>query len=87
VVEQLAANLRTEFPGGGGFSASNFWRMKAFFEAYIGLGKLAPLVREIGWSHNLAILKRCKDPLQRDPIFPVYIQRPYSYHEPRPPSQ
>ena len=61
VVEQLAADLRAEFPGVGGFSASNLWRMKAFFEAYTGLEKLAPLVREIGWSHNLAILERCKD--------------------------
>lgn len=66
VVEQLAADLRTEFPGVGGFSASNLWRMKAFFEAYTGLEKLAPLVREIGWSHNLAILERCKDPLERE---------------------
>jgi predicted nuclease of restriction endonuclease-like (RecB) superfamily len=40
--------------------------MKAFFEAYTGLEKLAPLVREIGWSHNLAILERCKDPLERE---------------------
>ena len=66
VVEQLATDLRTEFPGVGGFSASNLWRMKAFFEAYTGLEKLAPLVREIGWSHNLAILERCKDPLERE---------------------
>ncbi|MGX9366626.1 PDDEXK nuclease domain-containing protein [Desulfoplanes sp. PS50] len=66
VVEQLAADLRTEFPGVGGFSASNLWRMKAFFEAYSGIEKLAPLVREIGWSHNLAILERCKDPLERE---------------------
>lgn len=66
VVEQLAADLRTEFPGVGGFSASNLWRMKAFFEAYTGLEKLAPLVREIGWSHNLAVLERCKDPLERE---------------------
>jgi predicted nuclease of restriction endonuclease-like (RecB) superfamily len=66
VVEQLAADLRTEFPGVGGFSSSNLWRMKAFFEAYTGREKLAPLVREIGWSHNLAILERCKDPLERE---------------------
>lgn len=66
VVKQLAADLRTEFPGVGGFSASNLWRMKAFFEAYTSLEKLAPLVREIGWSHNLAILERCKDPLERE---------------------
>ncbi|NTV45178.1 MAG: DUF1016 domain-containing protein [Chlorobiales bacterium] len=66
VVEQLAADLRAEFPSVGGFSASNLWRMKAFFEAYSGFEKLAPLVREIGWSHNLAILERCKDPLKRE---------------------
>jgi len=66
VVEQLAADLRAEFPGVGGYSASNLWRMKAFFEAYTGREKLAPLVREIGWSHNLTILERCKDPLERE---------------------
>ena len=27
---------------------------------------LAPLVREIGWSHNLVILERCKNALQRE---------------------
>ena len=66
VVDQLATDIRTEFPGVSGFSASNLWRMKAFFETYTGLEKLAPLVREVGWSHNLAILERCKDPLERE---------------------
>ena len=37
VVKRLSADLQREFPGVGGFSASNLWRMKAFFEAYIGL--------------------------------------------------
>lgn len=66
VVKQLASDLRKEFPGVGGFSASNLWRMKAFFEEYSGSEKLAPLVREIGWSHNLIILERCKEPLERE---------------------
>jgi len=66
VVKQLATDLQTEFPGVGGFSASNLWRMKAFFEAYTGHEKLAPLVREIAWSHNLVIMERCKDPLERE---------------------
>jgi hypothetical protein len=71
VVEQLASDLRMEFPGIGGFSASNLWRMKAFFEAYVSLEKLAPLVREIAWSHNLAILERCKDLLECE-FIPTY---------------
>ncbi len=58
--------MQHEFPGISGFSASNLWRMKAFFDAYVGSEKLAPLVREIGWSHNLVILQRCKDSLERE---------------------
>lgn len=33
--------------------------MKNFYEAYGKNEKLAQLVREIGWSHNIAILKKC----------------------------
>ncbi|MCY4603371.1 MAG: PDDEXK nuclease domain-containing protein [Gemmatimonadetes bacterium] len=66
VVQRLAVDLQAEFRGVGGLSSSNLWRMKALFEAYEGSEKLAPLVREIGWSHNLVILERCKDPLERE---------------------
>ncbi len=66
VVENLGADLRAEFPGVGGFSASNLWRMKGFFEIYQGVEKLAPLVREIGWSHNIVIMERCSDALERE---------------------
>ena len=77
VVEQLAADLQMEFPGVGGFSASNLWRMKAFFEAYNGLEKLAPLVREIAWSHNPAVMDKCKDSLQRE--FYIRITRRFGF--------
>lgn len=66
VVQRLAADLQAEFPGVGGYSASNLWRMKVFFESYSASEKLAPLVREIAWSHNLLILERCKNSLQRE---------------------
>jgi predicted nuclease of restriction endonuclease-like (RecB) superfamily len=66
VVERLAADLQAEFPGIGGFSASNLWRMKGFYEGYASSEKLAPLVREIAWSHNLVILERCTDLLERE---------------------
>lgn len=71
VVETLARDLRTDFPGLRGFSASNLWRMKLFYENYAASEKLAPLVREIGWSHNLAILEKCKDDAERD----FYLRR------------
>ena len=66
VVERLAADVRSEFPGLQGFSAANMWRMKLFYENYSSSQKLAQMVREIGWSHNLAIFEKCKDNLERE---------------------
>lgn len=66
VVQKLSADLQDEFPGIGGFSPSNLWRMKVFYETYSQLEKLAPIVREIGWAHNIIIFERCKDDLQRE---------------------
>ena len=66
VVETLSRDLQAEFAGIGGFSAANLWRMRLFYDTYAGNEKLAPLVREIGWSHNLLILEKCKDDLERE---------------------
>ena len=66
VVKRLSSDLQAEFPGIGGFSASNLWRIKLFHETYARNPKLAPLVREIGWSHNIIIMERCKDDLERE---------------------
>ncbi|MEW6380467.1 MAG: PDDEXK nuclease domain-containing protein [bacterium] len=66
LVQGLADDLQQEFPGIKGFSASNLWRMKSFYETYSPSEKLAPLVREIGWSHNLIILERCNDLLEKE---------------------
>jgi predicted nuclease of restriction endonuclease-like (RecB) superfamily len=66
IVEQLAQDIQSEFPGIGGFSTANLWRMRAFYLAYAENPNLAPLVREIGWTHNLAILEKCKDDLERE---------------------
>ena len=66
VVERLASDVRSEFPGLSGFSAANMWRMKLFYENYSSSQKLAPLVREISWSHNVVIFEKCKDDLERE---------------------
>ena len=40
--------------------------MREFYLAYHGLPKVQPLVAQIGWTHNLIVLQRCKDPLERE---------------------
>lgn len=66
VVEQLAKDLQTEFPGISGFSTRNMWNMRSFYIAYSQNEKLQPLVAEIGWTHNIVILEKCKDDLERE---------------------
>jgi predicted nuclease of restriction endonuclease-like (RecB) superfamily len=78
VVGTLAKDLGAEFPGITGFSASNLWRMKLFYETYQSSDeKLAPLVREIGWTHNLVIMEKCKDDLERE--FYLRMTRKYGW--------
>jgi predicted nuclease of restriction endonuclease-like (RecB) superfamily len=66
IVEQLAKDIQIEFPGISGFSARNVWRMRDFYVSYCDNQKLTPLVAEIGWTHNLVILEKCKDDLERE---------------------
>lgn len=66
VVEQLSYDIQREFPGIKGFSPSGLWRMKNFYETYSGKPTLAPLVREIGWTHNIIIMEKCKDDAERE---------------------
>ena len=62
----LAEYLQWRHPGRSGFSASNLWRMRQFFETYRGVPKLAALLRELSWSHSLAIMSRCKRDEERE---------------------
>jgi predicted nuclease of restriction endonuclease-like (RecB) superfamily len=99
VVDRLAADIQKAFPGMGGFSPANVWRMRAFFLAYRPTDeilaqpvreretdqtpaktkskKLAQPVRElptevppqpvaeIPWGHNVTLLEKVKDSVQR----------------------
>lgn len=66
VVERLSADLRREFPGVSGFSVQNLWYMRQFYSEYHGDERLQPLVGEIAWTHNLVVMSKCKDPLERE---------------------
>ena len=65
-VEELSMTIQSRFPGATGYSTSNLWRMSQFFEIYQAQSKLAPLVRELSWTHNLLIMSRCKHLAERE---------------------
>lgn len=66
VVEKLSKDLQLEFPGIKSFSSRNIWYMRIFFLCYCSNEKLQPMVAEIGWTHNLIIMEKCKEDLQRE---------------------
>ncbi len=75
IVETLSKDLQNEFPGVQGYSSANLWRIRSFYANYQGNKKLAPMVREISWSHNMVIMEKCKDDLERE----FYIQMTKKY--------
>jgi predicted nuclease of restriction endonuclease-like (RecB) superfamily len=66
VVDQLASYIAREHPDIKGFTRASLFRMRQFYETYQGDQKVAPLVRQLSWSHNLLILGRCKRPEERE---------------------
>lgn len=66
VVEKLSKDLQAELPRPKGFSVRNIWNMRNLYLCYRNNEKLQQVVAEIGWGHNLVILQKCKDALQRE---------------------
>lgn len=66
ITERLADDLRAAFPDMRGFSRRNVFYMREFFLLYRDDPKVQPLVAQIGWTHNLLILSRCKDAQERE---------------------
>jgi len=81
VVTELANFIQIQEPEIKGFSDKNIWRMKQFYETYKDFPKLSTLLREISWSHNLAIFSRCKTVEEREFYLKLAKQENYSFRE------
>ena len=80
VVKDFSDFIQKRYVGVRGFSASNIWRMKQFYETYCDNEKLATLLRELSWSHNLQIMS-CKTYAEREFYLNMSIQNRYSFRE------
>ena len=60
IVEKLAEDLKVQVGSKEGFSSHNLWRMRNFYLEYKDSPKLAQLVLEIPWGHNILILQKTK---------------------------
>src|SRR5574337_585539 len=66
IVDELARYLAQTQPGLRGFTRSNLFRMRQFYDTYCQDGKVAPLVRQLPWAHHLIIMSQCKLAEQRE---------------------
>lgn len=81
VVQQLADYLANSQPGLRGFTRSNLFRMRKFYEPYQGDTKVAPLVRLLPWTHNLLIFTQCQHPQEREFYLRLAIQENWTKRE------
>lgn len=81
VVTELAKYIQTNEPEIKGFSDKNIWRMKQFYETYKDFPKLSTVLREISWSHNLAIFSRCKTIEEKEFYLKLVKQENYTKRE------
>jgi len=81
VVSELAKYIQHNEPEIKGFSDKNIWRMKQFYEAYKDFPKLSTVLREISWSHDLAIFSRCKTIEEKEFYLRLAKQESYSFRE------
>jgi predicted nuclease of restriction endonuclease-like (RecB) superfamily len=65
VIENLSKDLQTEFPNENGFSMTNLSMMRRFYADYQDNTILQPLAEEIGWTHNVIIMQKCKTAEER----------------------
>lgn len=70
LIEQLAKDLQNLFPGISGFSRTNVFRMRTFFESYQivpqAVGQFEDLpIFSIPWGHNALLIDKIKNVNQR----------------------
>ena len=81
VVKELSQYIQTNEPDIKGFSDKNLWRMKQFYETYKEVPEISTLLREISWSHNLAVFSRCKTIEEQEFYIKLTKQENYSFRE------
>jgi predicted nuclease of restriction endonuclease-like (RecB) superfamily len=80
-VDRLALHIARTQPGIRGFSRANLFRMKQFYETYRADSIVAPLVRQLPWSHHLIILGQSKRREEREFYIRQAIQERWSKRE------
>lgn len=66
VIDRLADDLKSAFPGVSGFSRTNLLYMRALAKAYPDEAFVQQVVGQIPWGHHVRILDKVKSPIERE---------------------
>jgi predicted nuclease of restriction endonuclease-like (RecB) superfamily len=78
VIDRLAVDLGREFPDMKGFSSRNLKYMRAFAEAYPARAFVQEVLAQITWYHNITLLEKVKDQVQREWYIRATIEHGWS---------
>jgi predicted nuclease of restriction endonuclease-like (RecB) superfamily len=81
VVEELARYIARHDHRLKGFTRASLFRMRQFYDAYRSHKKVAALLRQLSWTHNLMILGRCKRPAEREFYLRMAVREKWSSRE------
>jgi predicted nuclease of restriction endonuclease-like (RecB) superfamily len=81
VVPRLATYIARTQPGMRGFTTSNLFRMKKFYETYRNEAISAPLAHQLPWSHNLIILGQSKRSEEREFYLRMAVREQWTKRE------
>ena len=61
LVDQVATEIKLEFPELRGFSRRNLYNMQLFYSEYKDSVPVQQLVAQLSWGHNLILMSKVKD--------------------------
>ena len=81
IVDKLVEFMKREYPTMRGFNRSGIYRMKQFYETYKDNKIVAPLVKQISWTHNVMILGATNSIEEKEFYIKMCIKNNYSKRE------
>ncbi len=81
VVDRLAGFIARHHPDIKGFTRRSLFRMRQFYETYRADKKVAPLLRQLSWTHNLLILSKSKRAEEREFYLRLVIREKWGKRE------
>lgn len=77
-IDALSAYIRRQFPGIKGFDRRGLYRMKQFYETYVGNEKVSALLTQLSWTNHLLIMSGSKSEEEREFYLRLAVQEHYS---------